>query len=45
MADFEIVNSSFNSDSSDDLDHVYSAEDKDDEDNYNISGGNSTIHV
>ena len=26
MSNFEIVNSSFDSDSSDDLDHVYSAE-------------------
>ena len=50
MFDFEIVNSKFDSDSSDDLDHVNAAEYIEDDEDKTASQqtyvrGNTTIHV
>ena len=49
MSDFKIVNSSFYSDSSDDLDRVYAAEyiedDGDKTESQQTHQGNSTAHV
>ena len=49
MSDFKIVNSSFYSDSSDDLDHVYAAEyiedDEDKTESQQTHQGNSTVNV